>query len=197
MSNPPQMHVPPTPASPGRPPARHGALIALLVLALVVICAAAALIYGVRIISQNVSVHKEAGNAVSIQTPVGNLAVRQGAQADPALIGLPVYPGARRVRDNRGGATVQMSFPDQRGGGVEVGVMAAKFESTDPLDKVSAYYRDQLGDQITKIKHGDFGHEITFEMDHGGIERVVGLKSNENGTQITLVRVRHGSEQAN
>lgn len=197
MDNSSQPPASPAPVPPGRPPARHGAFIALLVLALIVICAGAALIYGVRIISRNISVRKEADNAVSIRTPVGNLAVRQGAQADPALIGLPVYPGAGRVRDNHSGATVQMSFPDHQGGGVEVGVVAAKFATPDPLDKVSAYYRDQLGSQITKIKHGDFGQEITFEMDHGGIERVVGLKSNASGTQITLVRVRHGNEQAN
>lgn len=89
MNQPPSPQAPPPappPIPPRRPQSNHGVLIALLVLALIVVCAVGALIYGVRIISQNVSVSRNGDHQVSVKTPVGNFGVSQGAEADPALI---------------------------------------------------------------------------------------------------------------
>ncbi|MGH9344575.1 MAG: hypothetical protein ACRD19_12555 [Terriglobia bacterium] len=187
----------PAPITPRRPPSSHGVLIALLVLALIVVCAVAALIYGVRIISQNVSVRHEGQNQVSIKTPVGSIDVNQGAETDPALIGLPLYPGAQRVND-KDSANVNLDFPGGRNNqGVAVSVVAAKFETPDPLDKVAAYYRDQLSGQISKTTSSHAGQEIAFEIKRENLDKVVALKTTASGTEISLVRVRHGEDEAN
>lgn len=183
------------PIPPGRPPSSHGVLIALLVLALIVVCAVAALIYGVRIISQNVSVHHDGQNQVSIKTPVGSIDVNQSA-VDPSLIGLPLYPGAERERD-KDSANVNLDFPGGHDTGVAVNVATAKFETPDPLNKVSAYYHDQLGGEITKTTTGRNGLGVTFEIKRDPVEKVVALKTSGSGTEITLVRVRHGAAEAN
>lgn len=201
MNQPPSPQAPPPvpppfpPGPPRRPPSNHGILIALLVLALIVVCAAAALIYGVRIISQNISVSHNGDQQVSIKTPVGNFGVSKGAEADPALIGLPLYPGAQRMHDDS--ANVQMDFPGNNNQGVAVGVMAAKFSTPDSLDKVAAYYRNRLGGEISKTTRDNGGEKITFEIKRQDLEKIVALKTTMSGTEIALVRVRHGNEEAN
>ncbi|MGH9378293.1 MAG: hypothetical protein ACRD1I_05785 [Terriglobia bacterium] len=187
----------PSPAPP-RPPrqASHGVLIALLVLALIVVSAVAALIYGVRIISRNVSVHQyqAAGGSkeVSIKTPVGSIDVNQGQQTDPALLGLPVYPGAQRAVD-KDSAQVNMDFPGQQ----TVGMATAKFQTPDAIERVAAYYRNQLSGQISKTTTEHYGQKIVFEIKRDYMEKVVALKTSGDGTEITLVRVRHGAAEAN
>lgn len=199
MNQPPSPQAPPPappPIPPRRPQSNHGVLIALLVLALIVVCAVGALIYGVRIISQNVSVSRNGDHQVSVKTPVGNFGVSQGAEADPALIGLPLYPGAQRMHDDS--ANVQMDFPGGNNNqGVAVGVLAAKFSTSDPLDKVADYYRNQLGGEITKTTRDNGGEKITFEIKRQNLEKIVALKNTVSGTEIALVRVRHGNEEAN
>lgn len=195
MDQPPAPPITPPPIPPRRPPSNHGVLIALLVLALIVICAAAALIYGVRIISRNVSVSHNGDRQVSIKTPVGNLGISKGVDVDPALIGLPVYPGAQRMHDDS--ANLQMDFPGGNDHNVAVGVMAAKFQTPDPLDQVASYYRDQLGNVITKTTRENGGEKITFEIKRPDREKVVSLKTTSSGTEIALVSVRHGNEEAN
>ncbi|MGH9352044.1 MAG: hypothetical protein ACRD2G_07785 [Terriglobia bacterium] len=186
----------PAPVPPRQPQSSHGVLIALLVLALIVVSAVAALVYGVHIISRNVSVHHDGSNRVSIKTPVGNIEVNQAAEADPALMGLPVYPGAQRARDKSSGG-VSLDFPGGHDTGVAVGVVTAKFETPDPLDKVAAYYRDQLSGQISKTTIDHYGQHTVFEIKGDHLERVVALKTSESGTEITLVRVRHENAEAN
>lgn len=194
----------PSPQSPGfipapQPPRRassRGVLIALLVLLLIFAGAAAAIFFGVRIISRSVSIRERrtaAGNkVVSINTPVGSLNVRQGGQVDPALIGLPVYPGAVRMKD-KDSARVNLTLPGRE----TVGLVTAKFQTSDALVKVKSYYQSQLNGQITNTATEDFGQKIVFRIKRNHQERVVALKNSGGGTEITLVLVRHGTAEAN
>jgi hypothetical protein len=78
---------------------------------------------------------------VDIETPVGGIHVRKGA--DVRDTGLPVYPGAREKPVTKSGeeksANVNINGP-----GFGLKVVAVEFLSADAPEKVVAYYRDQL-----------------------------------------------------
>jgi len=91
---------------------------------------------------------------VSLQTPWGGLKVR--TQADASETGLALYPGARRVADEdarQHSANISISLPV-----VKVKVVAVKFETDDPPEKVLEFYRRELE------KHG------SWSECHGGFE---------------------------
>ncbi len=77
---------------------------------------------------------------VSIRTPVGGLEVHQN-QTAAADMGLAAYPGAVIVPDHDGdrSADVQMGF-----GKWQLKVKAVNYQSSDPQDKILAFYRKAL-----------------------------------------------------
>ena len=81
---------------------------------------------------------------VSIGTPFGSLKVNTNNTTDTSAIGLEAYPGSTPVADSDdkdgNAANVNMSF-----GSFHLGVKAAFFQTSDPQDKVLAFYRRDLG----------------------------------------------------
>ena len=79
---------------------------------------------------------------VDIKTPIGSLAVRT-TKVDIKDVGLSPYPGATEVNDHEHGdsdkANVSLNFP-----GMGLKVVALKFHSDDPADKVLAFYKNDL-----------------------------------------------------
>jgi hypothetical protein len=104
----------------------------------------------------DVDTHKSGnGDDVKIETPFGGLRVKTDDAAVMDGIGLPAYPGARRVKKNEdndnGAADVNMSFGD-----FHLRVKAVGFRTSDSPEKVEAFYRDgmkRFGDVIAC--HGD------------------------------------------
>jgi hypothetical protein len=95
--------------------------------------------------------HSKTGDAehVQLHTPVGGLEVRTDAAHAPD-VGLPVYPGAvetgKRGSDS-GSADIHMNF-----GHWHLNVKAAEYRSSDPENKIIAFYKDamrQYGDVLT------------------------------------------------
>lgn len=78
---------------------------------------------------------------VKVETPFGGLHVRSD-QTTAANLGLPVYPGAKVRPDSDGdkSADVSMGFGD-----FQLRVRVVNYETTDPVDKVQAFYRKALG----------------------------------------------------
>ena len=111
---------------------------------------------------------------------------------DEALLGLPIYPGATRLKE-KGSATVNFKIMDE----AKLQVLAGKFETSDSVDKVRAFYHDRLGDQVTKYKERDEQGKTVFEMKHDKQDKVVALKNNGDKTVIELVCVSEGSQEAN
>lgn len=77
---------------------------------------------------------------VDIETPIGGIHVGKDVGAEDA--GLAVYPGARRVdksNDHDENANVTLSF-----GGYGLKVVAVRYESDDPKEKVISFYKDQM-----------------------------------------------------
>ncbi len=147
------------------------------------------------LVFQNIRVHKS-GQEVQVSTPVGELKVGETAARDA---GLPIYPGAARAES---GKNVELSLPaDQR-----VGLVVVQYHSSDPLDKVEAWYRTRLSPDFKReesssrhvkvtAKGVDLGeNEVAFVADHDDLVRVVALGKRGDATQITLVRV--GAQEA-
>ena len=131
---PPRAPVPPQPPRSGS----NIVAIALLVLALIVLVSGIAVWTGLRFLSHNLRMQVEdrggRGKEVSINTPVGSIEVHHDVDEDS--LSLPLYPGATRVKD-KDSASVDLGF----GGEASVQVLAAKFETSDSLERVKAFYR--------------------------------------------------------
>lgn len=190
---PPQAPLPVSPPPPRSP--RHAILIALLILGLIVVVGILAIFIGLRALSHSFSVHERnvAGNKeVTIQTPAGNIEVHKNAHVDSTSLGLPVYPGARQVEDDHS-ARVSVNLPGQQ----TFGVVAAKFETADPIEKVRDFYHNQLGSRVTKFTVKNSTGEMVFEMKSDDQEKIVALKNTGSGTRISMVRILHSAHEAN
>lgn len=79
---------------------------------------------------------------VQLRTPLGALDVRTNAVHGPD-VGLPVYPGAIETGkhgDDSGSADIHMSF-----GNWHLNVKAIEYHSSDPEDKIVAFYKKSMG----------------------------------------------------
>jgi hypothetical protein len=150
---------------------------------------------------------------VDIKTPFGSLSVKEGA-SDVKDTGLSQYPGARIAKsddddDRHHSANVNISSSL-----FGLKVVALKYESDDPSDKVLSFYRKDMGKYGKVIDctggfnmnfhHRDKDAEVTCDdhsgSDHGykeelkvGTEnnqRVVAVKPRNAGSEFTLVYVR-------
>ncbi len=79
---------------------------------------------------------------VKIATPFGGMQVKTNDAAVQSSIGLPIYPGATLVKNDKDNAAadVNMSF-----GSFQFRVKAVSYRTEDSSDKVQAFYRDALG----------------------------------------------------
>ena len=149
---------------------------------------------------------------VDIKTPFVSLSVKEGA-SDVKDTGLSAYPGARIAKDDdddrHHSANVNISSSL-----FGLKVVALKYESDDPSDKVLSFYRKEMGKYGKVVDctggfnmnfhHHDKDAEVTCDdrngSDHGykeelkvGTEnnqRVVAIKPKNSGTEFTLVYVR-------
>ncbi len=139
---------------------------------------------------------------------------RYGASAerlDPKLLGVAIYPGARvDERENEGkGANLALDWGTE---GVRLYVQ--KYVTSDPADKVLAFYRKQLskygavlecrdGKPAAKVDSElkcDGDKDSQHEESHKGLElkagtenkqHVVGVTPRENGTDFQVIYVEH------
>ena len=196
---PPRAPFPPQPPVPPQAP-RSGSnivAIALLVLALIVLVSGIAVWTGLRFISHNLRMQVEergGGNKeVSINIPNGKIgSIEVHHDVNENSLGLPIYPGATRVKD-KDSATINLGF----GGEASVRVLAAKFETSDSLERVKAFYRERLGSQVTKLIDPGWNGKTTFEIKTGDHEKVVVLEGGGSRTLIKLVRVSFGKNEGN
>lgn len=193
MATTPQPLRPPAPPAPPRSES-HIVAIALLILALIVLVSAIAVWTGFRFLARNVQVQVQEGGGgkkeVSIKTPFGALEVQH--DANEASLGLPIYPGATRIKSD-GSATVNVDIAGEQ----NLRVVAAKFETPDPLEKVKDFYQARLGNQVTKFIEKSAEGKTVFEIKRRGLEKVVALRGVGDHTRIELVRVAHGREEGN
>jgi hypothetical protein len=153
---------------------------------------------------------------VDIQTPFASLKVN--TDVDPKDTGLPVYPGARRTPgsdSDKHAANVNISSSE-----FGLKVVAIKFQSDDPPQKVVDFYRDKMkafGGKFLECEKQkgfvtysgrDDDHDLScsksgsgdsVELKAGTPERqhIVAVKPNGSGSEFALVYVqKHGKEGA-
>jgi hypothetical protein len=188
--------LPPRPPAPPVAPHKSSnvVIIALLVLALILLVSIMALWVGFRYLARTVHVQVQEGaggkKEFSVKTPMGSMEIQ--GDVNEASLGLPIYPGATRVKD-QSSATVDIDI----GGQQSVRVFAAKFETSDPFDKVRDFYHQRLGNQLTKYVEKDREGQTILEIKHGEQEKIVALKTENGRTRIALARVIHGSGESN
>jgi hypothetical protein len=131
---------------------------------------------------------KEEGNRVAISTPAGEITVRHAERANPT--GLPVYPGATAAKP---GETVEFEPHDEE---EAARIAAARYFTSDALEKVQAWYANHLGPEFTLRKRGHLGTilgwhahdaDVAFVAETEDRARVVALKRSGGEVKITLV----------
>lgn len=135
------------------------------------------------------------GQQVKISTPFGELNV-EGAEAVAGRLKLPVYPGAE-PEDEGVSVRFHASFGDKEGGFSAAG---AEFQTYDSLDRVDAWYREQLGPEFERkqgrhvrlvSRNHSWGGEM--DMDINGIgyvaetgSRVRGIILEQKGSRVEI-----------
>ena len=156
------------------------------------------------------------GDNVRIGTPFGSMHIKTDNDANIAGLGLSTYPGAVPLKDHDGkdkdAADINLNFGD-----FHLGVKAASFQTSDPPDKVEAFYRKDMahygeviecrGDKTVgepartsqglTCRDNDNGHhELHVSDDHNNPElragspehqHIVGIEPKDGGTKIGLV----------
>lgn len=121
-----------------------------------------------------------ANKKVDIETPVGSLHVN--TQVDPKDTGLAVYPGAIRAEDEEKKHAANLAMDSSLFG---LKVVAIRYRSDDPPDKLFDFYRRQLKayGEVSEC-HGSVGFE------HGNMRcHETGLREETN--LVTGTEERH------
>ncbi|HEY2466258.1 MAG TPA: hypothetical protein VGI45_00265 [Terracidiphilus sp.] len=166
-----------------------------------ILCALMGLALASGIAGCRVHVDKDANGqekTVQVDTPFGGVHVNTD-QITATDLGLPVYPGAEIVKDkdHDKSADVNMGF-----GEWTLRVRAVNYATTDPQDKVTAFYKKALGrygdvitcqgnapvgtptatsEGLTCADDGNHGHVKIDNKDYGG----------HNGFQLKAGSKRH------
>ena len=115
---------------------------------------------------------------VDIGTPFGSMKVNTAKNLDTNAIGISAYPGATPIKDkdddDSNSANVSMSF-----GPFHLGVKAADFQSSDPSDKIIAFYLKDLASRYGSVI------ECRGHKSIGSVDRTSeGLTCNDDNTHI-------------
>ena len=146
-----------------------------------------------------------ANKKVDIETPVGSL--RVNTDVDPRDTGLAVYPGAVRAAEDEGSKhAANLSLGNSLFG---VKVVAIKYHSDDPPDKLLDFYRKQLKayGEVTEC-HGSVSfvrgkmicengsrNETNLVSGTEDRHRVVSVKPDGTGSQFGLIYVQARGEK--
>lgn len=138
-----------------------------------------------------------AGSSVEIETPVGTLKAAKDESANP---GLPVYPGAKLAQP---GGTIELTAPNEE----SVNLTAAHYRTIDPIEKVDAWYREQLSPDFKREGPGVMvrkkningvvvkSDDIAYISEKDEVVLVVALQKRFNSVEIALLRASQQETQ--
>ena len=191
--------TPPPVGQPPKPVDRHILWAVLLVIGFIIFSGVFMVWFGLRILSHSVHVKVSESSpdhkVVTVKTPMGNLKIAKDQNLSGYQLGLPVYPGASRQKDSSNDNAVSLSFdlPDQ----TNLRIAAAKFTTPDPISKVQAFYKQQLGGEVSSLTQTNHDGKVVFEIKYGDQHKVVSLTPYDGGTRIHLVRIFNGHGEPN
>jgi len=170
---------------------RHGGIIAGLLFAGMMVFLAM-LVAGI-IVTRTVRVRTTDGTNgtdVSIDTPGGRLNIRARDHMNPALAGVPIYPGAHRT-DDSGGANIEWSSAD---GATDKNlyVVGGEFRTKDSTSDVVEFYRRQLPSLMVVTERD---RTTRLEYKEGGIRRIISIAEKDGETRIGVASI--GGRESN
>ncbi|HEY3836204.1 MAG TPA: hypothetical protein VGL72_06515 [Bryobacteraceae bacterium] len=166
------------------PAGQGGGILGWLIMSFFLV--AVVLVVGGLLVFHNIKV-RQAGNEVNVDTPFGSVHVQHGDNGRPASLGIPLYPGSTLSGK---GETANVDFSEIFGD-KDLHIVAGKWETSDPIDKVQKYYEDKFPD-MSVIQHNT---EVEMHsVDRRG-KRVIVLRSRHGATEISLASV--GEPKAN
>jgi hypothetical protein len=171
----------------GRGARERGGIIAWLLISFLALCALAAVtgLYFVR----NIKVREiRSGNDVQVDTPLGSIHVQHNGSGRYGSGGIPVYPGARPLHNGES-ATVDLS--GILGADNDFHIVAGKWLTSDPIDKVQRYYENKFPHMSVIQHHG----KVEMHDAEGHSKRVIALCDKGGSTEIALASV--GEPKAN
>jgi hypothetical protein len=116
---------------------------------------------------------------VSVDTPLGRMALEPRKDLDPSSVGIPIYPGATRNKDH-GGAQIQFDAGDFH---KEFEVAVAVYQTDDSVDQVRQYYDQKFPDWKHKWDNNEGWHIETHESNR---LRSISVKTQDGHTRITV-----------
>ena len=162
---------------------RRGGAVAGIILSILILGAlgiAALVATGLFIADHTRVTENAARNEATIDTPFGTIHVRDNARLDPRHLGVPIYPGAVREEDSRKLASLRFDFGDVH---KAFAVSAAEYRTSDPVERVTDFYRDQLPHWLFSQK-GDGCVQLSFTKH--GYKRMVAIYEDGGETRIAL-----------
>ena len=145
-------------------------------------------ILAVSYVANNVKVvtaHRSSGDDVAIETPAGRINIRAHRNLDPATLGVPIYPDAKRSKDG-GGASFEWTSSDGTHDKA-MAVAGGEYVTSDSAEKVWAWYREHLPNWVVVTdRHDEKPH---FEMNEGGYKRFIAIREKGDGTHIGVATV--------
>lgn len=183
---PPGMQPPPPPKTNTLAWVLGGCGIAVVLLAIIIVVS-------VRLFVKS---HVKVGSNGDVDISVGGASIHAGQPRD---MGLPIYPGAEATL-NKG---VDITAPGQQGG-----ISMAFYNSADAIEKVDAWYRDNLSKDFVRQVAGQNGVTVgnrPFPVENGAIVYMTGNNDNMamisltpvvGKTQIAMMRIGSAPKQA-
>jgi hypothetical protein len=129
------------------------------------------------------SLHTDDGGEVAIDTPGGRLNIRAHDHMNPAINGIPVYPGAYRADD--GGANIEWASSDGRSD-KNLYIIGGEFRTSDSVSQVVEFYRRQLPSLMIVSRHNE---SARLEYKDGGMQRIVSIEERHGETRIGVASI--------
>jgi hypothetical protein len=152
-----------------------------VILGIVIISVAAAvlLVIALREFAKTVHVQEsgsEGQKTVNVETPFGHIQVHENDKFNPAAVGIPVYPGAVRTKEN-GGASFQFDAGDVH---KDFTITGAKYITDDSPEKVRDFYEQKFPSWNLHSEHDGYNME---RKEDGGF-RAISIKREDGHTTI-------------
>ena len=126
--------------------------------------------------------HKDSNGNVSISTPSGTITTGSSANISEADLGTALYPGAI----SSGQGSMNMKTPNGS-------MVTAVYTSTDPSDKIVAFYKEKLGDQASIVQNSNGTVLSSGEKDKDNI--VITVTPQSSSSKIAIIHVTNTKSQ--
>jgi hypothetical protein len=162
------------------PPQGGGSLKVILIAMVVIVLLGAIGLGSLAFFAMRIARHahvRQDGDNVKVETPFGNVETSKDPADAARNVGVDLYPGAELQPDGSSSA----SFGS-------VHTSSLKAESTDPLEKVSSFYKSKFPNAV--VTSSDAGRCTIVSNDHNNII-TINIEAADGKTNIQITSVTH------